>query len=188
METALISIGSNVGSRLLNCLVSIKLLALRGLIIKGVSPWFITQPLSPKPQPWFVNGVVSVITYLDPSSLLNLLQMVESLMGRQQKGEGTARFIDLDIVLYDKLHLQTHRLTIPHPGFRERRFVLAPLAALAPNAVDPVTGWSTKKLLERCSDPSRVVHIRSASSKAAAWYQVPPVPPRRLPPAFEPHL
>jgi len=158
MAQVFISLGSNVGSRIYNCRLAIRLLSKKGVTINSLSPWFLTEPLG-IPQPWFINAVAQITTTLSPMALLEAMQQIEKALGRREKGTGGPRVIDLDMLLYDRLILNTRRLTLPHPRFRERRFVLLPWATLAPELQDPVTGATIQELLKNCQNHSRVIPL-----------------------------
>ena len=105
-----------------------------------VSRWQETAPVGVGLQPSFLNGAVSGETALDPHTLLDALLAIERERGRERPFPGASRTLDLDLVIYGSLVLDEPRLVVPHPRFRERRFVLDPLEEIAPDLVDPVTG------------------------------------------------
>lgn len=183
MAQVFISLGSNLGSRIYNCRLAVKLFSKKKATITTLSPWFLTEPLG-IPQPWFINAVAQVTTTLSPMALLDTLQQVEKALGRREKCTGGPRIIDLDILLYDRLILNTERLTLPHPKFRERRFVLLPLATLAPELQEPVTGTSIQELLKNCQDPSRVIPLVKGEPFQESGLQYTPRSPEILPRAF----
>ncbi len=187
MAMVLISIGSNLGSRLPNCVKGLKRLNSLGIKVERASPWFLSEPLGP-PQPWFINGAALISTPLSPPTLLTRLQEVEEEMGRRGKGKGTPRTLDLDIILYGDMVMDSEWLTLPHPRFRERRFVLEPLAAIAPRVKDPITGLRIGELLEICPDPSRVIPLQTGGQPGEFALQFPPGYPERPPGAFWCHL
>jgi 2-amino-4-hydroxy-6-hydroxymethyldihydropteridine diphosphokinase len=98
-------------------------------------------------QPPFLNAVVVGDTVLEPRALLQLLLTIEQERGRQRPSARAARTLDLDLVLYGDLVVDEPGLEVPHPRFRERAFVLAPLAEVAPGMIDPVSGKSAGELL-----------------------------------------
>lgn len=100
-------------------------------------------------QPRFLNGAVIGETILPPRLLLDLLLAIERERGRQRPFTGAPRTLDLDLILYGDLQSDEPGLTVPHPRFRERLFVLEPLAELAPDWIDPVSGETISALLQR---------------------------------------
>ena len=106
----------------------------------AVSSLYQSPPMGPPDQPDYVNAVLSLETALTPHQLLDLLQSIEQLHGRERKRHWGERTLDLDILLYGEQTLNDARLKIPHPGMLERAFVLYPLAEIAPNIEIPGAG------------------------------------------------
>lgn len=102
------------------------------------------------PQPDYLNAVAAIDTTLAPLALLDALQAIEAAQGRVRGERWSARTLDLDVLLYGNERIDTDRLQVPHPGLRERRFVLQPLADLAPSLVLP-DGTRIADLLARCA-------------------------------------
>jgi len=113
--------------------------------VSAVSSWYETLPVGPE-QPNYLNGCALLTTSLSPGDLLATLLKIENEFGRVRQERWGARTLDLDILLYDDQVLATERLQIPHPRMRERAFVLVPLAEIAPNWLDPVTGSAIAQL------------------------------------------
>jgi 2-amino-4-hydroxy-6-hydroxymethyldihydropteridine diphosphokinase len=111
------------------------------------SPWYESEPVPPSAQPWYVNGVALLDTELEPVGLLDRMQGVEARFGRRRGEPNAARTLDLDLIDYDGLVVDTPRLTLPHPRMDQRRFVLAPLCDLAPGWRHPRLGRSAAELL-----------------------------------------
>ncbi|GHA54714.1 2-amino-4-hydroxy-6-hydroxymethyldihydropteridine diphosphokinase [Pontibacter akesuensis] len=107
-------------------------------------------------QPSFLNQVLEVKTTLAPEQVLQHINNIEQELGRVRLEHWGSRVIDIDILFYDSLVLQTQRLTIPHPQLHKRRFTLLPLAEIAPELVHPVLETSIKQLLQECSDTLEV--------------------------------
>ena len=145
-----LSLGSNTGDR-----EGFLLAALRGLNARNsvrvvsVSSVYETEPVGYQQQPNFLNMAAAIETELAPLELLDVIQDIESQLGRTQTMRWGPRVIDIDIVLWGNLEQESERLTIPHHSFRERAFVLAPLQEIAGDAVDPATGLRIAELAGR---------------------------------------
>ncbi|MBI4737888.1 MAG: 2-amino-4-hydroxy-6-hydroxymethyldihydropteridine diphosphokinase [candidate division NC10 bacterium] len=148
---AFIGIGSNLGDRLAHCRAALDRLALLpGTTLKRVSPFCESEPQEGVEGGRFLNAVAEVSTSLAPRELLGHLQDIEAGLGRAPDHRaGAARTIDLDILLYGDTVMNDPDLTIPHPRMAVRRFVLAPLVALAPGLRHPVLQMTTTELLRR---------------------------------------
>lgn len=140
-----IALGSNLGDRASHLARAVS--RLRGLLSDiRVSPWIETDPVGVGVQPRFLNGALVGTTTLDAARLLEALLAIEREAGRSRPHSGAARTLDLDLILYGDLMLDFPGLTVPHPRFRERAFVLVPLAEIAADWVDPVTGKTVGEL------------------------------------------
>jgi 2-amino-4-hydroxy-6-hydroxymethyldihydropteridine diphosphokinase len=148
MNTAYIGIGSNLGDRENNCKSAIKLLIKNGVRVTKLSSMIETEPWGVKDQPKFINMAIEIETGLNPEELLKALKKIENEMGRQATIRWGPRVIDLDILLYDDLLIKTPQLIIPHPGIKERDFVLKPLAEITPDKKHPALKKSIKELLD----------------------------------------
>ncbi|MBE3069632.1 MAG: 2-amino-4-hydroxy-6-hydroxymethyldihydropteridine diphosphokinase [Planctomycetes bacterium] len=151
MATVYLGLGSNLGDRRANIAAALAAIAAHPAIhIEATSTLIETAPVGGPPgQGPFLNGAARLRTDLAPAALLAELKAVERAGGRHDGPRWGPRPIDLDILLYGAEVLDTPDLAIPHPRLRERRFVLAPLAEIAPDAVDPVTGLTVRALLAR---------------------------------------
>jgi 2-amino-4-hydroxy-6-hydroxymethyldihydropteridine diphosphokinase len=107
-------------------------------------------------QPWFLNIAIELLTPLNPRDLLAFCLDIETSCGRTRMFPNAPRSLDLDILLYGEAVLKEEDLIIPHPRLPERKFVLMPLAEIAPKVIHPVLGKSILALLEACSDRSEV--------------------------------
>ena len=136
-EAVYLSLGSNLGDRRTNLIEAVERMERAGIRVARASPLYETVPRDFLDQPGFLNAVVEVETALEPSGLLVALLSIEAAMGRAHGVDKGPRLIDLDILLYGERALDTPELRIPHPRMAERRFVLEPLAALAPRLRPP---------------------------------------------------
>jgi 2-amino-4-hydroxy-6-hydroxymethyldihydropteridine diphosphokinase len=130
--------------------------ALEELSIVRASRLYRTEPVGGPPQAWYVNAVAEVGFEEEPEDLLRVCRSIESRHGRERGLENAPRTLDLDILLFGDRVLDSPELKIPHPRFRERRFVLVPMVEIAPEVQDPVSGLSMRDLLSRCTDRSAV--------------------------------
>ena len=120
-----------------------------GVAVVRRSRWYLSEPLPPSDQPWFVNAVALVETRLGPAALLTALLALEARFGRRRGVANAARTLDLDLLDYDGRRSATKRLNLPHPRLHERRFVLAPLAEIAPQWRHPLLAMTASELLRR---------------------------------------
>ncbi|MBA4374193.1 MAG: 2-amino-4-hydroxy-6-hydroxymethyldihydropteridine diphosphokinase [Thermodesulfovibrio sp.] len=148
MAVVYIGLGSNLGDREKNCLEALRLLGDGGVAVIRQSSLIETEPWGLADQPRFINMAAEVETGLLPHQLLELLNRIEGTMGRNRTIKWGPRVIDLDILLYNDLILNTEDLTVPHPLLHERDFVLRPLSEIAPDMVHPVLKMSIRRLRE----------------------------------------
>jgi 2-amino-4-hydroxy-6-hydroxymethyldihydropteridine diphosphokinase len=151
MATVYLGLGSNLGDRQRHLARALAALASAPAIrVAAVSPFIETAAVGGPPgQGKYLNAAALVETDLEPASLLAELKSIEHRLGRRDGPRWGERPIDLDILLYDDLVLDTPDLVIPHPRLAERRFVLEPLVQIAPDARDPRSGLSISALLAR---------------------------------------
>lgn len=159
---AYIGIGSNLGDRLKNVSEAIRLLEDHPLVkVNRLSHFYETEPLTlgGEKQGWYLNCVLKLQTSLNAVRLFHLLQEVEGLLGRVRGAKWTPRVIDLDLLFFDDEIIRTKTLIVPHPQLHLRRFVLEPLAEVAPNFVHPIKGLAVKALLKKLGDNKKVVPL-----------------------------
>ncbi len=155
---AVLSLGSNLGNRIDNIFLAIKLLNNANIKILKLSKFYETQPWGFNSQNWFINAACLVQTSLHPFDLLFTLQKIEKKLGRKQKTSTTysSRTIDLDIIFYENLIINSPDLTIPHPRLHLRNFVLYPLNDIVPNWKHPVLNLTVSQLLKLSKDNSKI--------------------------------
>ena len=136
-ELVYLSLGSNLGDRGRNLNTAIDRLRALGEVV-AVSSFYETEPVEFTAQPWFLNCAVEMNTEKTPQQLLAGIFEIEQQLGRQRGQKNGPRMIDLDILLFGNSIVEDRGLTIPHPAMHERRFVLEPLAEIAPEARHPV--------------------------------------------------
>ena len=147
-HTIYIALGTNLGNRLDNLQRTVKALPPEARVINA-SPIYETPPWGYLDQAYFLNQVLQAETDLTPEDLWAYLKRLETQLGRQASFKYGPRLIDLDILFYDDLILETSILTIPHPKINERAFVLVPLADLAPDHRHPSFGLTVRELMEK---------------------------------------
>lgn len=150
MAIAYIALGSNLGDKEKNLRRALLLLTQQGVEIVRVSSFLSTEPYGVTDQPQFLNAVACVRTSLAPLALLDVLLATELAMGRVRLRHWGERNIDLDLLLYEDVVLDTKRLRLPHPDMQNRDFVLLPLAEIAPELKHPTlqkTIWKLKENL-----------------------------------------
>ncbi len=124
--------------------------------MRRISSFYETEPVGFQEQPWFLNVAIEVETLLTPEQLLATCQAIESSLGRIRTFRNAPRPLDLDILFYGNLTMDGPGLVIPHPRLAERRFVLEPLAQIAPELLHPVLMKPIRSLLDVCPDRSTV--------------------------------
>jgi 2-amino-4-hydroxy-6-hydroxymethyldihydropteridine diphosphokinase len=155
LKRVYLSLGSNIGDREGNLRNAVERLAALDIRVLRASRIYETEPVDYKDQAWFLNQVVEAETALFPMQLLTRTGRVERELGRTRTVRNGPRTIDIDILFYGAARVETARLEIPHPRIAQRRFVLAPLAELAPLLRHPVTHRTVRQMLE--SAPPAVV-------------------------------
>lgn len=144
-----IALGSNLGDSLTTLEAALEYLAQTpGITLLKASPWYQTSPLGPT-QPDYLNGCALLEVTLSPQAVLATLEAIENQFGRVRQQRWGPRTLDLDLLLYSDLVLETADLIIPHPRMAERAFVLVPLADIAPDLTDPCSGLTISQLLDQ---------------------------------------
>ena len=151
---AYLGLGSNIGDSRANISATIEKLKKFGTV-ERVSSFFKTEPVGFAGQPWFLNCALVLETGLSPEALLVQVKQIEKELGRTPAALNGPRAIDIDILLYGDVVLETDLLTIPHSRMHERRFVLAPLSEIAPDVMHSVLKKTIAKLLMELHDTHR---------------------------------
>ncbi len=142
-------------------------LAAHGIGIAARSSWYRSEPVPRSDQPWFVNAVAALDTGRDATDLLGLLQSVEAQFGRIRSMPNAARPLDLDLLDHNGALVETQHLVLPHPRLHQRRFVLMPLAEIAPAWRHPRLGLPAAELLARLPERKRVERLPCGSDSPA---------------------
>lgn len=157
MNLIYLSLGSNLGRREQHLEEALKLIQSRIGRIEAISSYYESEPWGYTSENWFCNCCVSLRSNLQPLILLDRVLAIEKEMGRERRGAGYGdRIIDIDLLFYGDKRLDHPRLTLPHPSMGDRRFVLIPLAEIAPELIHPLTRLSISKMLQNCTDHTEV--------------------------------
>jgi 2-amino-4-hydroxy-6-hydroxymethyldihydropteridine diphosphokinase len=154
-----LSLGSNLGDRAANLKAAIAALPSANFQVRKVSSFYETEPVDYLDQPWFLNCVVEGETDSQPIDLLRTLRAIESQLGSKKAFAKGPRLLDIDILIFGDLPLDTPELQIPHPRMLERKFVLAPLAEIAPQLKFPQWSGNISDLLAKTPDTSSVKRL-----------------------------
>jgi 2-amino-4-hydroxy-6-hydroxymethyldihydropteridine diphosphokinase len=158
-NTVYLSLGSNMGDRTKNLRTAMDELPHAGVAVTRISSFYETEPVDFLEQPWFLNCVVEAETHFDPFMLLRALREIETKMGSKKLVAKGPRLMDIDILLYGSETIDTPELQVPHPRMHMRRFVLAPLAEIAPGLTHPAWHESVAGLLAHTADLSAVKRL-----------------------------
>ncbi len=172
MAIAYLSLGSNLGDRVGYVQQATSLLkSYPEINIVATSSLYETEPWQMDSEKWFVNAVVQISTTFTPEELLRECQKIESVLGRKRfKGEKsyTDRTIDIDIIFYDKLILNTPELTIPHKHFHKRVFMIIPMLEIADDFVHPILNKTVEELYEAIENPE-IVYLYGTRREDDDW-------------------
>jgi len=146
VKTVYLSLGSNLGDRAQHLREALQALPSDRLAVVRVSPVYETAPVDKLDQPDFLNLAAEIETTLFPMQLLRRVQRIERALGRRRLIDKGPRTVDIDILLYGGFVIQTAQLIVPHPRMHLRRFVLEPMAELAPNLRHPILGRTMSEL------------------------------------------
>lgn len=172
-----LSLGSNLGDRLLNLNAALDLLDGGGCRLLKVSSFYETDPLYYLKQPAFFNMAAACETSLSPAALLALIGRVEAALRRRRLLRNGPRTIDIDILFYDGRVIAAPGLAVPHPRLAEREFVLAPLAEIAPGLRHPVTRRTAAGLLAALRERGGARRLPASYSELERWFAALPPPP-----------
>ncbi len=153
-----IALGSNLGNSRTILENALQTLAnTEGITLQNRSSWYQTAPIGP-PQPDYINGCALLEVQQTAEELLETLLRIETQFGRLRQEHWGPRTLDLDLLLFDNLILDSPNLQLPHPRMKERAFVLVPLAEIAPNWIEPISGKAIAQLVQRvdCSGVRRL--------------------------------
>jgi 2-amino-4-hydroxy-6-hydroxymethyldihydropteridine diphosphokinase len=158
-EIIYLSLGSNVGDRAQNLKAAIAALPDAGVSVRRVSAFYETEPVDYLEQAWFLNCVVEGETELPAFDLLRRLRGIESRMGSRKLIAKGPRLIDIDILVYGQQTIDTPELQVPHPRMTLRRFVLVPLAEIAPGLRHSAWSGTVERILAETPDKSEVRRV-----------------------------
>jgi 2-amino-4-hydroxy-6-hydroxymethyldihydropteridine diphosphokinase len=160
-ETVYLSLGSNLGDRDKNLRTAIDELPHAGVAVTRVSSFYETEPVDLREQPWFLNCAVEAETHFDAFILLRALREIEEKMGSKKLVAKGPRLMDIDILLYGAETIDTPELQVPHPRMHLRRFVLVPLAEIAPTLEHPSWTKTVSEMVSATTDTSEVRRLQN---------------------------
>jgi 2-amino-4-hydroxy-6-hydroxymethyldihydropteridine diphosphokinase len=156
----LLSLGSNIGEKADFIRRAIKYIEKSGFLSDvRISSLYQTEPFGVREQDWFLNASVSGLCAVSPKELFELIKGIELMLGRQGRQKWHEREIDIDILIFGDLVIESDELTIPHKGLSLRRFVLLPSAEIEPAIINPIDGMTIQEMLISCPDDSKVIAL-----------------------------
>lgn len=162
MAEACIGLGTNLGNRRAHLRGALREMARLGRL-RAVSPLYETEPVGMQEQPPFLNAAARLETALEARELLDALLDIEARHGRVRGVKNGPRTLDLDLLFYGGAVIREAGLEVPHPRLHERRFVLEPLAAVAPEWRHPLLGSTAAEMLAELDDPAGALEVESAA-------------------------
>ncbi len=155
--TAYVGLGSNLGDRAGNLLLAVRGLMEASFVVCKLSAIYETKPVGVENHAPYLNMVAEIhLTSISPSQMMARMLRIEYLLGRRDKNMKKPRTVDIDLLFYGEIQYDTEFLTLPHPRLHERRFVLVPLAEIAPHLVHPVLNKNIQEILQTVKDDSPV--------------------------------
>lgn len=155
--TAYVGLGSNLGDRAGNLLLAVRGLMEASLPVYRLSAIYETEPVGVSSNDNFLNMVAEIhLKTITPEQMLARMIRIEYLLGRRNKFENAPRTVDLDLLFYGGVHYNTPFLTLPHPRLHLRKFVLVPMAELAPHFIHPTLNKSIQEILDKVDDITKV--------------------------------
>jgi 2-amino-4-hydroxy-6-hydroxymethyldihydropteridine diphosphokinase len=162
MKEIFLSLGTNLGDRDQNLAMALRSIGAKIGKVLVTSPVYETEPWGFDTDQNFLNMALEIATTLTPHEVLQQCLSIEASLGRvrqNQTGAYTSRTIDIDVLFYGQQIIQDKQLTLPHPHLHQRRFILEPLCAIAPQFEHPVLKQTIAQLMQHCSDPCRVKQL-----------------------------
>ncbi|OQX89218.1 MAG: 2-amino-4-hydroxy-6-hydroxymethyldihydropteridine diphosphokinase [candidate division Zixibacteria bacterium 4484_93] len=163
MSDVYLVLGSNIGEPMSQLRGAVSILSLIG-DVKAVSSVYLSRPFGRRNQPNFYNQAVCLETDATPQALLDFVKFAEPLLGREPRGQWLSREIDMDIVLFDNLVIDTESLVIPHSGLYERDFFLKPITEIAPDMTEPLFGKRLSEMLSELENKGETYIIKRLPS------------------------